>query len=201
MKNTRALVAFVCALAFSGLSHANLVSYDVEYTGWWDAEGGGSLQGMLTAAEAASEDGIIDLATELEAWTWNWSGNTFLSAFSISSNDAGAGIDIFDTAGFYVDGTANLPDFADNLDQGVFIGGSVGEFVVDLEFLILEDNTTGFPFGGDFTEGDLSSAFGIVSVAQAQSVPVPTPLTLLAFAIPALLMSRKVAAPSSDTMR
>lgn len=192
MKRSRAVITVLVALLFPMLSHATLVSYGVEYTGWWDIEGGGALSGTLITGESAGDDGIIDLGLELEAWSWSWSGNSFVSAFSISSRDAGAGVDIFGAnAGVFVDGTPNLPDFADGLDQGVFIGGSFGEFVIDLEYLFLEDNTVGFPVGGDFTEGDIFSESGLVSVAPAQAVPAPATLALLALALPGLLFFRK----------
>jgi len=192
VKRLLTLLAFASAATFSGLSNAMLTAYDITYSGWWEAEGGGSLLGTLVSGPASADDGIIDLATELESWSWDWSGNSFVSPFSISSNDAGAGVSILGTsAGFYVDGTPNLPDFTDGLDQGIFIGGSDGEFVVDLEFLLIEDNTVAFPFGGDATFGDVSSQLGMVSVGDPRAVPEPLPLTLLAFAIPGFWLSRR----------
>lgn len=187
------IFTFLSASVFSGLSQASLVSYDFEYNGWWDAEGGGSLIGSLITDMNAVDDGFIDLGSELADWDWSWSGNPFVSAFSISSRDAAAGVDILGgIAGFFVDGTPNLPDFADGLDQGVFIGGDVGQFVIDLEFLFVEDNTVPFPFGGDVTFGDPASTTAFVDVGQPVAVPEPSSIALLACVIPgALLVARR----------
>jgi hypothetical protein len=192
MKNYLFALTLLGASLLPGTSHAMLFAYDVEITGWWDAEGGGALFGSLITDETADDDGLLDFGSELMDWEWAWTGNPFVTAFTITSRDPGAGIDITaGTAGFYVDGTPNLPDFADGLDQGIFIGGAVGEFLVDLEFLTIEDNTVAFPFGGDFTIGDPASQFGMVSISEPRAVPEPMPLMLLALAIPFALRNRR----------
>ncbi|MEM1141874.1 MAG: PEP-CTERM sorting domain-containing protein [Pseudomonadota bacterium] len=193
MKKSLLLFAYLSALVVSGQSNAMLLSFGVEYDGWWDLDGGGSLVGSLITDGSADDDGFIDLASELMGWEWSWSGNDFVSPFSISSDDAGAGVDILGTsAGFFTDGTPNLPDFADGLDQGIFVGGASGEFVLDLEFLFIEDNTVGFPFGGDLTVGDTLSTSGSVSVSEPRAVPEPLSITLLGLALPgALLVGRR----------
>jgi len=167
------------AIAIAAPAQASLFSYDIEYTGWW--EEGGSIFGSITAPEEAATDGFID-ATELESWTWDWTGNDIVSAFSISSSDLGAGVSFLE--GFFVDGTSNLPGFADGVDQGTFSGGELGEYVVDLEFLLVEDNTLTFPnFSSEFVEGDITAAAGQVTVSEPTAIPEPTAvLGLLAIA-------------------
>jgi hypothetical protein len=141
-------------------------SWSLDYTGWWEADGGGSISGFFTADESSALDGIISV-DELLSWSWIWSGNDAVSAFSISSSDEGAEAQL-DPA-FYVDGTPNLPFEFDGLDQGVF---AAGDFLVDLEFLLVQNNAT-----GDFSGGDSESANGSVSLGDPK--PVPEPATLL----------------------
>lgn len=150
--------------------------WDVDYTGWWEGQGGGSISGSFVADEVDAADGIVGL-DEIVSWAWDWSGNDFVSAFSVSSEDEGAEIQIFEPAGFFVDGTTNEPGLSDGLDQGIFVGGEAGEFVLDLEFLIVEDNTVAFPFGGDISFGDVGAESGSVTVSDPK--PVPEPATLL----------------------
>lgn len=177
--------------AIAAPSQAANLSWTVEYSGWWEGDGGGSILGSLIADESAAADGILSL-DELVAWSWNWSGNDVVSAFSISSGDAGAEIQFFD--GFYVDGTANLPDFADGFDQGTFIGGEFGQYVIDFETLTLEDNTTAFPFGGDASFGDATAPLGRVAVGDPARVPEPTALLgLLAIAGVGTTLKRRCA--------
>jgi hypothetical protein len=153
-------------------------SWDIEYTGWWDAEGGGSVMGSIIADESAAGDGLIS-ADELLGWSWDWTGNSFVSPFSISSEDAGAEVQFFD--GFYLDPTLNQPE--SGLDQGTFIGGDFGQYAIDFEFLSVADDTTAFPFGGDVTFGDATAASGRVAVSDPTKVPEPaTLLGLLALA-------------------
>ncbi len=138
----------------------------IEYSGWWDAAGGGTLSGTLFSEGTAADDGILT-PEELLAWEWNWSGNDDVAAFAITSSDPGAAIQSFGLTGFYVDGTPNLPNLADELEQGVFLGGESGEFVLDLEFLTVEDNSETFPAsGGDFTVGDLTTATGEIGFSE-----------------------------------
>ncbi|MGD1909175.1 MAG: PEP-CTERM sorting domain-containing protein [Leptolyngbyaceae cyanobacterium] len=174
---------------------AALFSWDIDYTGWWELDGGGSLMGELRADETAADDGILS-ASELVSWSWDWSGNDFVSAFSISSEDVGAEIQEFlgpDTVGFYVDGTPNLPD--DGLDQGVFVGGDEGQYVLDLEFLFIEDNTFSFPFGGDLTAGDTFAPEGDVAVGEPKKVPEPaTVMGLIALAAAGVTVKRQTQA-------
>jgi hypothetical protein len=153
-------------------------SWDIVYTGWWDAEGGGTVVGSIIADESAAGDGLIS-ADELLGWSWDWTGNSFVSPFSISSEDAGAEVQFFD--GFYLDPTLNQPE--SGLDQGTFIGGDLGQYAIDFEFLIVADDTTAFPFGGDVTFGDAAAASGRVAVSDPTKVPEPaTLLGLLALA-------------------
>lgn len=156
--------------------NASLFSWDVDYTGWWEEEGGGSVSGSFVADGTDAADGIVGL-DEIVSWAWDWSGNDFVSAFSISSGDEGADIQVLEPAGFFVDGTTNEPDFFDGLDQGIFVGGNESEFILDLEFLTVEDNTVAFPFGGDLSVGDFEAASGSITVSDP--TPVPEPATFL----------------------
>ncbi len=168
--------AILGAVAIATPAQAKLLSFDIDYTGWFEAEGGGDIFGSIRATEEAAADGFIS-ADELTAWTWSWSGNDFVSAFSIASEDADAGFDFLD--GFYVDGTPNVPGF-DGVDQGTFFAGA---FAIDFEELRVEDNTVAFPFGGDATFGDAFATTGSVAVSDPAVVPEPaTVLGLLALA-------------------
>ncbi|MEO1081467.1 MAG: PEP-CTERM sorting domain-containing protein [Pseudomonadota bacterium] len=184
MKKTLALITLVSASVLSGPSNAMPVSFDLEYTGYWELDGGGSLLGTLIADEGAAVDGVIDFGSELLSWTWDWTGNSFVSAFSMSSFDAGAEIsNMGANTGIFVDGTPNLPGFADGLDQGVFTGGDAGQFRIDFEFLTIEDRTFSFPFGGDLTTGDTTSPTGMITTIGPIVVEgVPEPATYLLFA-------------------
>lgn len=170
-----ATTATLSVFAIAAPANAALFSWDVEYTGFWEADGGGSISGSFTADGEDAEDGIVGL-DEIQSWNWNWSGNDAVSPFSISSSDAGAEIQTFGDGpfGFYGDETANQPEFADDLDQGIFVGGETGEFVLDLEFLGVEDNTTAFPFGGDVSIGSASA--GRINVSEPTAVPEPAAL-------------------------
>ncbi|MFE4108265.1 PEP-CTERM sorting domain-containing protein [Almyronema epifaneia] len=171
------VLAATAALGLAALAapaEAALFSWNVEYTGWWEEEA--TVSGTLFADEASAADGILSL-DELTDWSWSWSGNSFVPAFAISSKDEGAEIQIFDpsaASGFYVDGTANLPDLLDDLDQGVF---AAGDFLLDLEFLIVEQIDTGSQGTSDslVAFGDTSAA-GTVSVADPKPVPEPAAL-------------------------
>jgi hypothetical protein len=172
-------LAATAALGFVSIAapaQAALFSWSVEYTGWWEEQGGGSIAGSFVASEADAADGIVAL-DEISAWMWDWSGNDYVSAFSISSKDKGSEIQILgDPNGFYGDGTPNLPGLADGLDQGTFVGGDAGEYVLDLEYLGVEDNTVSFPFGGAVVYGDVAAAG---SITVSEPIPVPEPASLI----------------------
>mgnify|MGYP005843008925 CR=1 FL=1 len=159
---------------FATPANAALFSWNVEYTGWWEADGGGSISGQFIANEKDALDGIVSI-DEMTSWMWNWSGNDAVSAFSISSKDAGASPD-FDSS-FYVDGRLNQPNLLDGLDQGTFISGNE---VLDLEFLFaisFADNVE------SFSPGNVDSTSGTVTVSDPTPVPEPTSiLGLLALA-------------------
>lgn len=151
-------------------ANAALFGWDVEYRGWWEESGGGSISGTIVADENDAQDGIVS-GDELKSWLWNWSGNNVVPAFSFSSQEAGATTD-FDSS-FYVDGRLNQPDLRDGLDQGTFTSGS-GDEVLDLEYLFVSsfaDNVE------SFSPGNLNSTVGTVTVADP--VPVPEPTTAL----------------------
>jgi len=151
-------------------AHAALFSWDIEYSGWWEESGGGSISGTIVADENDAQDGIVS-GDELKSWFWSWSGNEVVSAFSFSSQEAGATVD-FDSS-FYVDGRPNQPGLLDGLDQGTFTSGS-GSAVLDLEYLFASsfaDNVE------SFSPGNLNSTVGTIAVADP--VPVPEPMSVL----------------------
>ncbi|MEO1208911.1 MAG: PEP-CTERM sorting domain-containing protein [Cyanobacteria bacterium J06638_20] len=185
-----AAAAAAGSLAIVAPANAALFSYDISYTGFFESEGGGSILGSILAPTGAADDGFIAI-DEIDSWSWDWTGNSFVSPFSISSDDAGAEIQFGD--GFDVAGGSNLPEDGD--DQGTFVGGMEGEFLLDLEFLIVEDNTTAFPFGGDSTFGDAFATAASVSVSDPTVIPEPaTVLGLLALAGMGATLKRKQAA-------
>ncbi|MEL6383118.1 MAG: PEP-CTERM sorting domain-containing protein, partial [Cyanobacteria bacterium J06626_18] len=154
-------------------------SWDVEYTGWWEEEGGGSISGSFVADDADASDGIVAL-DEIRSWEWDWSGNDFAAAFSISSRDEGAEIQVFDsmTSGFYVDSTPNEPGLLDGLDQGTFVGGDDGELILDFEFLIVENNSSTFPSSeSEVSLGNVDTEAGSITVGEPE--PIPEPATML----------------------
>jgi hypothetical protein len=159
--------------AIAAPAHAALFAWDVEYSGWWEESGGGSIFGTIIADEEDTQDGIIS-GDELRSWLWNWSGNDVVPAFSFSSKESGATAD-FD-ASFYVDGRLNQPGLLDGLDQGTFTSGS-GDAVLDLEFLYAISYTDGVE---SFSPGNFEAALGTVAVSDP--VPVPEPATVLGLA-------------------
>lgn len=162
---------------------ANAVTFawDIEYSGWWEESGGGSISGTIVADEEDAEDGIVSV-DELKSWLWNWSGNDIVPAFSSSSKEDGtiADFGIVDlTTGFYVDGTPNQPGLRDELDQGTYTSGS-GNEVLDLEYLFVISSVDNVE---SFSPGNLDSTSGTVTVADPVLVPEPTAvLSLFALA-------------------
>jgi hypothetical protein len=154
-------------------ANAAMFGWNVEYTGWWEADGGGSISGMFSADEEDASDGIISI-DEMNSWMWNWSGNDAISAFSISSKDAGASTDAFFPS-FYVDGTPNQPfDFdaaRPELNQGAF---TAGNYYLDLEFLRVENSEARDVV---VSQGNPDLALGTITVSEP--VPIPEPTTVL----------------------
>ncbi|NJL37725.1 MAG: PEP-CTERM sorting domain-containing protein [Leptolyngbyaceae cyanobacterium SM1_4_3] len=156
--------------AIAAPANAALFAWDIEYSGWWEESGGGSIFGTIVADESNAEDGIVS-GDELKSWLWSWSGNDVVPAFSFSSQEEGATVD-FD-AGFYVDDRLNQPGLLDGLDQGTFTSGS-GNEVLDLEFLFAISFTDNVE---SFSEGNVGSVTGTVAVSDP--VPVPEPTSIL----------------------
>lgn len=171
-----ATMALGCA-ALAAPAHAARLSWDIEYTDWWEDDGGGSVFGTIIADEEDAADGIVS-ADELSSWEWSWSGNDVVSAFSISSDEGTTDF----APNFYVDGTLNQPigaDFVDpdGLDQGSFVSAS-GNEVLDLQALLAISFTDGVE---SVSTGDPTAASGAVTVSEPTAVPEPaTVLGLLA---------------------
>jgi len=166
-------------LALATPANAARFSWNVEYTGWWEADGGGSISGQFIADEEDALDGIVSI-DEINSWIWNWSGNDVVAAFSISSKDAGASTDGFFPS-FYVDGTVNRPfDFdpsSRNLDQGAF---TAGDYYLDLEYLRVESLQAGNTL---ISQGNPDLTLGTITVSEPTVVPEPTTiLSLMAIA-------------------
>lgn len=171
MKHFALSAAAVLGLsALAAPANAAVFAWNVEYTGWWEDNGGGSLSGLFSADEEDALDGIISI-DEMRSWAWTWSGNAAVSAFSISSADTGATTEF--SPSFYVNGTPNLPigvDFADpdGLDQGSFVSGSQ---VIDLQSLLVisyEDDGTEL-----LSAGNPEAPLGSTSVSEPTPVPEP----------------------------
>ena len=145
------------------------LKWTVEYTGFFESDGGGSIIGSFIADQADAADGIVS-DTEFSSWIWNWSGNDAVSAFSISSNDGS--IDPFFGSSFYVDGTPNEPldgnfNDPDDLDQGVYTSGS-GNDIIDFNGLFVQRLAE-----AEFSQGDASAANTAITVSDPESVPEP----------------------------
>ena len=164
-----AAAAALGVTAFAAPAEAALFRWNVDYTGFFADDA--SISGFFVADETAATDGVVS-GDEFERWTWNWSGNSEVAAFSISSSD-GEFSELFGPIGFFVDGTPNEPELVDGLDQGSYTSADFG---LDLEFLLVQDFTTGHPFAGTTSFGDATAA-GTVTVADP--IPVPEPATLL----------------------
>jgi len=165
----RFALAATAALGLASLATpAGAATWTIDYTGWWENDGGGAISGTISADDAAAGDGIVSL-DELTSWAWDWSGNSAVSAFSFSSDDPAAEIQIVDPTldnGFYVDGTPNQPFLFDNLDQGVFAADTLS---LDLEFLFVENFDT-----GEFSQGLTEGTIAVAEVdTDAESVPEP----------------------------
>lgn len=182
-----AATAALGLVALAVPAEAASFAWDVEYAGWWEQDGGGSIFGKFFADAEDALDGIISI-DEMSSWTWSWSGNNAVSAFAISSSDPGASTSFFPS--FYVDGRSNkpLPFSTDNLDQGSFISGS-GNEVLDLEALLVISYADGVE---SLSGGDVGSTLGQVSVSDPQPVPEPTMiLSFLSLAVGAATLKRQ----------
>ena len=149
-------------------ANAAIFAWDVEYSNWWEKDGGGSLSGKFVADYKAAEDGIVSV-DEMTSWNWNWSGNDVVPAFSFSSGEIGATADF--NPSFYVDGKLNQPLDRDGLDQGTFTSGS-GNEVLDLEYL---SASSGYVdnLGESFSLGNPDPALGRIRVSDPVVVPEP----------------------------
>ncbi len=182
MKNVAlAAAAALGLIAIAAPAQAALFNWDIEYTGYFSEDA--TISGTITADSDAATDGFLS-TEELSSWVWNWSGNSEVDAFSISS-DSGEIQSFFGPAGFFVDGTANVP--GDDASEGVYADGAA---VIDFDFLLVSNASTPV-FGEAATMGDLSAP-GTVTVSAAQAVPEPaTVFGLLALAATAVTVKRQ----------
>jgi hypothetical protein len=165
-----AATAALGLVTFAAPAQAVLLSWDVSYVGWWEADGGGSVSGKFVADQSAASDRIISI-DEMTSWAWNWSGNNAVSAFSISSEDGSTDF----SPSFNLGGTPNLPIAnevdPDGLDQGSFLSGDQSK-ILDLQALIVSS------FAEDGTEsvslGNAAATSGRISVSPPTVVPEPT---------------------------
>ncbi|MEL6136625.1 MAG: PEP-CTERM sorting domain-containing protein [Cyanobacteria bacterium J06628_6] len=155
------------AVAIATPTQAADFKWTVEYAGFFAEDA--SITGSFVADETAADDGIV-FSDEFSSWIWSWSGNSEAEAFSIDSSD-GFVETSFGPVGFYVDGTPNEVDLADDLDQGLYVSDS-GDTGLDLEFLFVENFDT-----GAFALGDLAASGATISVSDPK--PVPEPATIL----------------------
>ena len=137
-----------------------VLDFDVEYVGFWGAEG--SVTGGFSISEADAADGIASL-DELISWSWDWTGNGDVAAFSVSSDSASVTA-LLPPGGFLLDGEntpidSNFFD-ADGLDQGLYETES-GDQYIDLGVLIIEDLAA-----GTFSEGDAAATNGSIVVGD-----------------------------------
>lgn len=147
-------------------ANAAILAWDVEYSNWWEEDGGGSISGKFVADRKDAQDGIVS-ADEMTSWLWNWSGNDVVPAFSFSSGEIGATTDF--NPSFYVDGRLNQPSLLDGLDQGTFTSGS-GNEVLDLEYLFAISFVANVE---SFSQGNSNSALGTIRVSNPVVVPEP----------------------------
>ncbi|MBE9028916.1 hypothetical protein IQ266_03960 [filamentous cyanobacterium LEGE 11480] len=150
------------ASAAGSVSVSPIIDFAINYSGFW--ADGGAITGIFSASEADAADGIVSL-DELVAWQWDWSGNSEVAAFSVSSED-GSASSLIPPHGFKI-GDINTPvafDFtdADGLDQGLYESGS-GEQVIDLGTLIIEDFGAGTTALGDVTASGTIAASKVLN--------------------------------------
>jgi hypothetical protein len=189
-------LAATAALGFVALAtpaNAATFAWDIKYSGWWTQDGGGEVSGTIVADEKSAADGIISL-DEMFAWSWNWSGNSAVSAFSIFSDNASTALGF--PGSFYVNGTPNRPideNFvdADNLDQGLFASKSENE-LIDFQALVVQNVAT-----EGVSVGNAKATTGRTTVSAPRAVPEPATLAGLiaigAMAAPAFARKRQQA--------
>lgn len=177
-----AAVAALGVTAVAAPAQAVTLKWTVDYTGFFAEDA--SINGFFVAEDTAAEDGFVS-GDEFDRWEWNWSGNSEVDAFTLTSLTAEAE-SFFGEFGFFVDGTPNEPEAG--ADQGLYVSDDFG---LDLEFLLVQDFTSGSPFTGTTTFGDATAA-GTVAVSDPEVVPEPaTLLGLLTLAGAAAMAKRQ----------
>lgn len=180
-----AAAAALGAAIFAAPAEAALFKWSVDYTGYFAEDA--SISGFFTAEGTAAEDGFVS-GDEFDKWEWNWSGNSEVEAFSISSR-GGELETFFGPAGFFVDGTPNVP--GEDPSEGVYVSD---EAAIDLDFLFVDTFASGAIAS---VTGDITAA-GTVSVSDPEPVPEPaTLLGLLALAGAAVAKRQKQAAQTN----
>lgn len=155
-----AATAALGVAAFAAPAQAALFQWNVDYTGFFDD--GSAITGFFTAEDTAAADGYVS-TDEFDSWSWSFGDET------VSSAEGGEIQTFFGPAGFFVDGTANVP--GDDANEGVYGDDSA---VIDLDFLFVDTFASGFITSS--STGDVTVSDG---VAVSEPVPVPEPATAL----------------------
>ena len=175
-----AVAAALGVTAFAAPAQALTFRWDVDYSGFFTD--GASITGSFIADEAAATDGFVS-TDEFDSWVWNFDGGE--EPVTISSTDDGSEIQtFFGPAGFFVDGTPNVPD--DDASEGVYASNSA---VIDLDFLFVDTFASGFITSS--ATGDVTVSDG-VALSDPEVIPEPaTLLGLLTLAGAAMAKRRK----------
>ncbi|NJM58302.1 MAG: hypothetical protein HC857_13935 [Synechococcales cyanobacterium RU_4_20] len=126
------------SLTVGSISVSPVVDFGVQYLGFW--AGGGAVSGVISASEADAADGVISL-DELVDWSWDWSGNSEVDAFSLSSAESAA-IALLPPGGFLLNQPSGVLDTTlidpQGLDQGLYESED-GDRAIDLGALLIQD--------------------------------------------------------------
>ena len=158
--------AAAAALGMSAIAapaQALTFRWDVDYSGFF--ADGESITGSFVADETAAADGFVS-TDEFDSWVWNFTGGA--EEVSVSSDEGGEIQTFFGPAGFFVDGTANVP--GDDASEGVYSSDSA---VIDLDFLFVDTFASGFITSS--ATGDVTVSDG-VAVSEPETVPEPATL-------------------------
>jgi Ca2+-binding RTX toxin-like protein len=124
---------------------SKVIDFQLDYSNFWQNDGGGAIRGTFSASEADAADGVVTI-DELVDWNWSWTGNTQVKPFSLAAAKGDTATALLPPGGFLVDRSNQLilTDLADpdRLDQGLYESKD-GQKVIDIGALLVEDFTTG----------------------------------------------------------